>query len=270
MNGRIELYIGPMFAGKTTSLKRRVEEESAAGRRCFVVKYAGNDRYDVGSVATHDGQRLQTQASARRLSGLAAAVVAAGAEVVAVDEGQFFADLVDFCVAMADAGRTVIVSALDGDFERRPFGPIPALLPHCEVVVKLKARCAGCRGEASFTRRTVQDTRQELIGGADMYLPTCRACYLLPLPDFFAEVERCARAAAAEASAKAPASRSQSSGGCSPSPCQRQGSVSPKCDRQDGYGVVGVVEMEVEEALVEAGAPAVFALDADRRQSVKA
>lgn len=39
--------------------------------------------------------------------------------VIGIDEGQFFPDIVDFCEEMANAGKTVIVAALDGTFQRK-------------------------------------------------------------------------------------------------------------------------------------------------------
>lgn len=65
-------------------------------------------------------------------------------------QGQFFPDIVDFCEAQANAGRTVIVSALDGDFRRKPFGRILELVPMAERVDKLTAVCVKCCG-ASFS-----------------------------------------------------------------------------------------------------------------------
>ena len=39
--------------------------------------------------------------------------------VIGIDEGQFFPDIVEFCEEMANAGKTVIVAALDGTFQRK-------------------------------------------------------------------------------------------------------------------------------------------------------
>ncbi|CAM4553948.1 unnamed protein product [Lepidochelys kempii] len=44
---------------------------------------------------------------------------ALGSAVIGIDEGQFFPDIVEFCEAMANAGKTVIVAALDGTFQRK-------------------------------------------------------------------------------------------------------------------------------------------------------
>jgi len=49
----------------------------------------------------------------------------------------------------------VIIAALDGTFQRKPFGNILNLVPMAELVTKLSAVCIDCGKEAAFTRRTV-------------------------------------------------------------------------------------------------------------------
>ena len=49
-------------------------------------------------------------------------------DAIAIDEGQFFPDIVEMCEEMANNGKAVIVSGLDGTFERKPFGTILALV----------------------------------------------------------------------------------------------------------------------------------------------
>lgn len=179
--GRIELIIGPMFAGKTTELMRRVKREIHARRLCLVIKYAKDVRYSKDHVASHDQLTLRAKAAVAQLKDVGDEWKYH--EVIAVDEGQFFPDLVDFCRKVSDAGKIVIVSALDGDYLRKPFGHVCELIPLCETVSKLTAVCMMCHTkEASFTRRTVNSNQQELIGGADMYIATCRDCYNNPVP----------------------------------------------------------------------------------------
>ncbi|TPP54651.1 Thymidine kinase family protein [Leishmania donovani] len=174
--GRIELIIGPMFAGKTTELMRRVKREIHARRSCFVIKYSKDTRYDEHNVASHDQLMLRAQAAVSQLTEVRDTWKRF--DVLAIDEGQFFSDLVNFCNTAADAGKVVMVSALDGDYRRKPFGQICELVPYCEAVDKLTAVCMMCHEQpACFTRRTVNVEQQELIGGADMYIATCRECY---------------------------------------------------------------------------------------------
>ena len=55
-HGAIELVVGPMFAGKSTELLRRVRAYEARGLRVAVVKSDRDTRYgDGGEVITHDG-----------------------------------------------------------------------------------------------------------------------------------------------------------------------------------------------------------------------
>lgn len=50
----------------------------------------------------------------------------------AIDEAQFFEDLMEFCVQAADQeGKLVLVAGLDGDFRRQPFGQARAHLTDC-------------------------------------------------------------------------------------------------------------------------------------------
>jgi thymidine kinase len=50
-------------------------------------------------------------------------------DVIGIDEGQFFADVVTFSEKMANLGKVVLVAALDGTFQRKPFGCILDLIP---------------------------------------------------------------------------------------------------------------------------------------------
>ncbi|KYO27386.1 thymidine kinase, cytosolic [Alligator mississippiensis] len=102
---------------------------------------------------------------------------ALGSAVIGIDEGQFFPDIVEFCEAMANAGKTVIVAALDGTFQRKAFGSILNLVPLAESVVKLNAVCMECYQEASYTKRLGAEREVEVIGGADKYHSVCRLCY---------------------------------------------------------------------------------------------
>eukprot|EP00796_Vickermania_ingenoplastis_P010067 gene10067-7037_t len=174
--GRIELIIGPMFAGKTTELMRRIRREIYARRSCFVIKYVKDTRYSAEAVASHDQAKLKVHAAVSRLCDVGDTWEQF--DVIGIDEGQFFPDLLPFASRAADAGKTVIVSALDGDYRRQPFGQVCSLVPYCETIDKLTAVCMVChKCPGSFTRRTINSDEQELIGGAEMYVAACRDCF---------------------------------------------------------------------------------------------
>ena len=66
-------------------------------------------------------------------------------DVIGIDEGQFFTDIVDFSEKAANAGKVVVVSSLQGTFLRGAFPSVLALIPKCEKIKKLTAICKLCK-----------------------------------------------------------------------------------------------------------------------------
>ena len=77
----------------------------------------------------------------------------------------------------ANNGKVIIMSALNGTYEKKGWENIMKLIPLCEKVKNLSAICKLCSANANFTFRTCSGSSQELIGGADMYMPLCRECF---------------------------------------------------------------------------------------------
>jgi thymidine kinase len=172
--GEIQVILGPMFSGKTTELLRRIQRYTIAKRSCVVIKYAKDTRYSVSCASTHDSREAEAVA-ATNLFDVREQIERC--DVIGIDEGQFFPDLVAFADQMANEGRVVIVAALDGTFQRQAFGDVLHLIPLAESVLKLSAVCMTCYGSAAFTKRLGAETKVEVIGGADKYLAVCRRCY---------------------------------------------------------------------------------------------
>ena len=182
--GSVHLILGPMFAGKTTHLLDRVRrlEESAAAN-VLLLKSDKDTRYARNKVVTHDGRGRECFP----VTSLEVDVVvnAVGekkwreCDVVAVDEAQFLTNLYEFCRVAADEhDKIVLVAGLNGDFKRETFGEVQETLPLCDSVTKLTAKCK-CGRPALFSKRIVNaGDGQELVGGADKYLPACRRCFL--------------------------------------------------------------------------------------------
>lgn len=179
--GEIHVIVGPMFAGKTTTLLRRIKTESKNGRSVAVIKSIKDTRYALDSIVTHDGEKLPCWpmvdlSSFRQKLGPEAYDKL---EVIGIDEAQFFEDLYDFCRKAADDdGKTVIVAGLDGDYLRRSFGSVVEVIPLADSVTKLTARCELCGKRAFFTLRKTEETETELIAGAEVYMPVCRKHYV--------------------------------------------------------------------------------------------
>ena len=172
--GRIEVIVGPMFAGKTTEMLRRIDRAELGRKRCIVMKYNKDQRYSVEKVSTHDENMHDAIPCAELMPHLNTCLAY---DTIGVDEGQFFPDIVEFSEKLANYGKTVIVAALDGTFQRRPFGHVLELMSKCESITKLTAVCKVTGGDAAFSKRTVKSTDIELIGGAEMYTAASRSAF---------------------------------------------------------------------------------------------
>lgn len=168
-----------MFAGKTEELLRRVRRAIIAGRRVAVIGHSLDDRRAPGYLASHAGLDHPSIAAASPAE--IEAVVPDDAELVAIDEAQFFGPgLVAVASRLADRGLTVIVAGLDVTFDAVPFEPLPSLMALAERVDKLTAICAICGEDAVFHVRVTAgdapsgDVVPEHVGGLDKYQARCR------------------------------------------------------------------------------------------------
>lgn len=183
--GRVEVIAGPMFAGKTEELLRRVRRALIAGLRVQVITHALDTRGGADRVASHAGLGHPSKAvpSAAEI----AAAVADDADVVAIDEGHFFGpDLVPVVADLAAAGAVVVVAGLDVTFGGEPFEPLPSLMALAERVDKLTAICMVCGAEAIYHARTSPSAASgaqlvpEHVGGAEKYRALCRRHFAGP------------------------------------------------------------------------------------------
>ncbi|WP_098457626.1 thymidine kinase [Flavimobilis soli] len=183
--GRVEVITGPMFAGKSEELLRRVRRAGFAGLSVEVVHHAVDTRRGAGAVSSHSGLEVPAVPVAD-VAGLEAHVAATrpgGLDLLAIDEAQFFGpDLVDAVQRFAGLGLVVVVAGLDVTFEARPFEPMPSLAALAESVTRLTAVCSVCGADAAFHERVVagdrvaevREARPELVGGAESYVARCR------------------------------------------------------------------------------------------------
>lgn len=177
----LHVILGCMGSGKSTELLRRVRRHTLAGHSVTLITFAeSSPRYGQpnNTVCTHD--KVTSSALALPSDGLTALDPhSLKCDVVAIDEAQFFSQLVQFVVTALQCGITVIVAGLDGTACQTPFGETLQLIPHCDTVQKLTAVCVRCRcADAIYTvrRDDVCTDDSVCIGGFDVYAPVCRGC----------------------------------------------------------------------------------------------
>ena len=98
-------------------------------------------------------------------------------DVIGIDEGQFFPDLVEVCEELSLLNKIVIIAALNGDFRMEPFPVISRIISKADKIKLLKAYCFNCHKDAKFSLRIVQSNETVLIGAGDAYKPACRQCH---------------------------------------------------------------------------------------------
>nr|CAD2162316.1 unnamed protein product [Meloidogyne enterolobii] len=170
--GCIQLIIGPMFSGKTTELFRLATRHTLAGRSVAIIKYRHDIRYDSTQACTHDHRKMEAFL-AENIEEIYETIK--NYNVIGIDEGQFFKDLVKYAQDLADIGKIVIIAALNGDYKQEPFPNVTKLIPNAEKIEKLNAVCH-CGQSASFTFRLSTNKRVEIIGGEELYRAMCREC----------------------------------------------------------------------------------------------
>lgn len=177
MSGYLELIVGPMFSGKTTALLDIYEQNK--DKSIVVLNYNLDKRYDESMLSTHDKKMIPC-IHVNMISEIwkkQSNHPIHSAELILINEGQFFDDLFEIVLDMVENGKKhVYICGLDGDYQRKKFGNLLDLVPHCDKITKLNANCV-CGKPAIFSHRFVHVKNQVLIGSSDSYIPLCRDCY---------------------------------------------------------------------------------------------
>lgn len=186
-SGRLEVITGPMFAGKSEELFRRLRRASIARERVLAVRPDTDVRSDPWTAQSHDGRSLPAHVVPHDAPpALERLVHDQAPEVLGLDEAQFFSEAFVPLIASLSRDVRVIVAGLDMDFRGVPFRCMADLMALADDVVKLSAICVRCGAPATRTQRLVEgapaprDMARILVGGEDRYEARCRACHEVP------------------------------------------------------------------------------------------
>lgn len=176
---QIILITGPMFSGKTSSLIKYLKENSE--KSCIALKHSIDDRHDENNITSHDGDFYKCIQVPNLMSNYNQLKKY---DIIAIDEGQFFDDLSDFCMNFHKnygddkKEKTIIISLLNSDFRAQPWPSLTSTIPYATKVKFLKAICSTCHSSnAIFTSRKGKSKSKIKIGGPEMYYPSCSQCF---------------------------------------------------------------------------------------------
>lgn len=192
----LSIILGSMFSGKTSELLRRIGTVTEIGMQGLYINHSIDTRNQQDIYSTHNPHLKDklsnniVMISTDDLSKVDDALIRQ-ADIIGVDEVQFFNSL-DPIIKWVDIYKKhVIVVGLDGDYKRKKFGNVLDLIPLCDSVTKLTANCIKCAKSkkitpAIFTHRIessgniidMHGTNID-IGAHEKYISLCRECYLL-------------------------------------------------------------------------------------------
>jgi thymidine kinase len=187
--GQIDLVLGCMFSGKSTELIRRIRLYRLIKKNVLVVSHSADARYEASEVhvVTHNQDRERALKTSELLP-IRTRPDYPSIDIIFIDEGQFFGDIVPFVKTAVDVdGKHVVVSALDGDFNRTPFENISHLISMADTYTKLTALCPlCCDGTPAIYSKLLKQpsidmavSSQVLVGGEESYMSVCRKHYLV-------------------------------------------------------------------------------------------
>ena len=187
-----------MHSGKTSEMLRRLRNATYANKSVVVLKPAKDTRYGDGNVMTHDKLKMPAL-SFECLSD--SMEIVKDYDVVGIDEGQFFPDLTRISDTLANSGKLVVISMLNGTYNRTYFPGTDAYDIFCvaDDIKMLKAVCMNCGNSAVYSKlineaflknkgrvnsdSVIIESESSSLGKKKngkvqvQYKPLCRKCY---------------------------------------------------------------------------------------------
>ena len=180
-SGKLTVFAGPMFSGKTTKLIKLVEILENLGQKVLVAKPSIDTRYTKDpKLASHDKKTTAAMfVDMNRPEDLIKIIESDGYKHVILDELNFFHKIktVNAIKKLLRLGVSVTGSGLAYDYRRKEFGPTLKLTKIADKTVWLYAICQKCGAPAEHTERVSGTTSVVVVAGLDMYIASCRKCH---------------------------------------------------------------------------------------------
>lgn len=178
MTSFLHIIIGPMFSGKSTKLINEINILKIYKKNILIINSKKDTRIHTNSIKTHNNVTFNAQ----KLDNLNISIIpdlVKKYDVIAIDEAQFFDDLIPFIHELLKYNIYIILSGLNGDRYQKKFGYILDLIPLANKVDKLSGICNICNNGTpgdftSIKNNTHKNTNQILIGDDNIFICVCR------------------------------------------------------------------------------------------------
>lgn len=181
----IKVIAGCMKSGKSSEVLRKYKRAKIAGMKVQLFKPDIHRTFEEGQIVSRDDIEAAdcTIIPAFNASYIIS-VLDDDTELVIIDEVQFFMPLgdcypiVEVVQKISDRGIDVIVSGLDMDSNKKPFGAMPYLLAIATEVKKIHAICEICHRPAMYTYACFKKDNQVAVEDKDSkYMALCDICH---------------------------------------------------------------------------------------------
>lgn len=170
----LQIYIGPMFAGKTTKM---INMFSFDRNKKIAIDYKDNsDEVTIESLYNHNNFMLEKTYKTKHLKSLwTYDNTLIQSQNIYINECQFFSDLKEFVLECLKKNKNVYLYGLDGDYKQSIFGQTFELIPYCDYIEKIKGMCHCCNNESLISYRT-SSQKEQYLPNNDCYIPLCIKC----------------------------------------------------------------------------------------------
>jgi thymidine kinase len=191
----IEIVIGPMYSGKTTTLITKYQRNSSLNK--IIIDYSLSEVEDrLNSVyhsvmESHGGLIAPNVYKCKKLTSLFEKKnykmfsedvlnyyynMFYESTDIYINECQFFPDLKKFVLDMLSLNKNVYLYGLDGDFKQEIMGQTFELIPYCSRIEKKVGSCEMCKKESIISHR-IHKSKQVYFTDPKAYIPLCLSCH---------------------------------------------------------------------------------------------
>jgi thymidine kinase len=172
--GTVETIMGPMYAGKTSELLKRILWLNHQNLDILVVKPKIDNRYSDNEIVTHTNQSFSC-VSANNLSDILNNDSIYKNHTIFIDEIQFFKldDVISVFDSILKHGVNIIAAGLDQDSSGIPFESSAYVLALSDIVTKINSFCSVCGQSASKTYKINNTGNRVDVASHGVYEARC-------------------------------------------------------------------------------------------------
>ena len=154
-NGSLEIFAGPMFSSKSTSLEKAIKRYEIKQSPYIIFKWNKDKRYrgEINTITLHSGQRIQAYPinSYSEITDILSNKK--NTQVVMIDEAQFIDGLYSLIYDLIPQGYKIICTGLPRGFNRKPFADFPKLMCLADDIKYKNGICVECHDPATENQR---------------------------------------------------------------------------------------------------------------------